>query len=113
LFTGHFLYLLGDEESGNTSVTISTRFVNATDYWKCLRFWYYIGDNRKPSSDGGLKSFHELGVYHINVNYSRSKNLWSSLDTTDDWTYVQLPLIEDENNFKVSSPEKVVFKDRF
>ena len=104
MLTEHFLYLLGDEESGNTSITIYTRFVNAVDYWKCLRFWYYIGDNRKTSSDGELKSFHELGVYYTNVNYSRSKTLWSSPDTTDDWTYVQLPLIEDGNNFKVSSP---------
>lgn len=40
---------------------------------------------------------HELEVFTVNLNYSRSKTLWFTTHTTDHWTYIQLPLPDKDN----------------
>ncbi|XP_078377085.1 uncharacterized protein LOC144660350 [Oculina patagonica] len=104
----HFLYLIENEESEATTRTISTRSVNVSDHWKCLRFWYYIRDKRKVLP--GSNFLHKLEVFSVNLNDSRTRTLWYTPHTTDRWIYVQLSLILDKNNVTISFRGKVQSK---
>ena len=100
------MYFIGNEEAQAATKTISTKLVNGSDYWKCLRFWYYIRVKRKTSS--GSNFLHELEVYSVNSDYSRSKTVWSTPKATRRWTYVQLPLILDKDDIMVRSYKIIV-----
>lgn len=97
-FTGHFLYFKTDN-AYPINKSLTTKFLQREHEWKCVRFWYFTGEEERSHSND---EFVELNVsVHHPENNSDVITLWSTTYRSNRWVYVQLPLNQSNTPFKV------------
>ena len=97
--SGKFLYFKTDRAE-LISRTLITKELTQAEEWRCLTFWYFIGEEKRTHTNEKVV---ELNVSALHPdNSSDVTTLWSTSYRTNRWTYVQLPLHHSESPFKVN-----------
>ena len=96
-FTGTFISFI-TENVNTISKTLTTKDLKAKDKFQCLSFRYFIGEEKRSHWDDIVTKLDVLAVY---PGSNSTNPLWATSYRTDRWVYVQFPLNQSQEKFRV------------